>query len=352
MVGRGSIHYLLFTFYCCQLRWRNRLPGDKRAERERSLVVTRVLVLGGSGMLGSTVVDWLARDNSLNVAATVRTEKYLEACRTVIPEVRWHILDAEDYYSLNTLCVAGKYDWIINAIGVTPHIIHDDNPADVERAIQINALFPHCLARKAKDAGGRIIQIATDCVYAGRGGHYAEDAPHDSLDVYGKTKSLGEVRSSNVFHLRCSIVGPELKNHLLLLGWFLRQPLGAKVRGFTNHRWNGLTSLHFAKICHGIIKHNLRLPHLQHVVPADEMTKAEMLGEFARVYGRGDVRIERGETALAIDRTLRTKNEALNRSIWEAAGFPGPQSIADMIREMRSFDFRFGSLATCFNDQV
>ena len=303
-------------------------------------------------MLGSTVVDWLARDNSLNVAAIVRTEKYLEACRTVIPEVRWHILDAEDYYSLNALCVAGKYDWIINAIGMNKQFIHDDNSTEVERAIRINALFPHWLACKAGESGARVIQIETDCVYSGREGHYTEDAPHDSLDVYGKTKSLGEVQSSNVFHLRCSIIGPELKNHVSLLDWFLGQPSGAKVTGFTNHRWNGLTSLHFAKICHGIIKNNLRLPHLQHVVPADEMTKAEMLGEFARVYGRGDVRIERGETAFAIDRTLRTKNEALNRSIWEAAGFPGPQSIADMIREMHSFDFRFGSLATCFNDQV
>jgi len=303
-------------------------------------------------MLGSMVVDWLARDETLDVAATVRGQKYLEYGRTVLPKVIWHLLDVERCLSSDVLSILEGYDWIINAIGVTPHVIHDDNPSDVERAIQINALFPHCLARKAKDAGGRIIQIATDCVYAGREGHYAENASHDPLDVYGKTKSLGEVRSSNVFHLRCSIVGPELKNHLLLLGWFLRQPLGAKIRGFTNHRWNGLTSLHFAKICHGIIKNNLRLPHLQHVVPADEMTKAAMLGEFARVYGRGDVSIERGETAFAIDRTLRTKNEALNRSIWEAAGFPGPQSISDMIREMHSFDFRFGSLATCLNDQV
>jgi len=303
-------------------------------------------------MLGSMVVDWLARDETLDVAATVRGQKYLEYGRTVLPKVIWHLLDVERCPSSDVLSILEQYDWTINAIGVIPHIIHDDDPADVERAIQINALFPHYLARKAKDTGGRMIQIATDCVYAGRGGHYAEDAPHDPLDVYGKTKSLGEVRSSNVFHLRCSIVGPELKNHFLLLGWFLRQPLGAKVRGFTNHRWNGLTSLHFAKICHGIIKNNLRLPHLQHIVPADEMTKAEMLGEFARVYGRGDVRIERGETALAIDRTLRTKNETLNRCIWEAAGFPGPQSIADMIREMHSFDFRLGSLATCFNDQV
>ena len=314
--------------------------------------MTRVLVLGGSGMLGSAVVDWLARDNSLNVAATVRAQRYAERGRMLLPEVEWHLLDIEECLSANTHSLLHKYDWIINAIGLNKQLIHDDNPTEVERAIRVNALFPHWLARKAGESDARVLQIETDCVYSGREGRYTEDAPHDPLDVYGKTKSLGEVQSCNVFHLRCSMIGPELKNHVSLLDWFLGQPLGAKVTGFINHRWNGVTSLHFARICHGVIKNNLKLPHVHHIVPADEMTKAEMLEEFAGVYGRGDVRIERGETAFAIDRTLRTKNETLNRCIWEAAGFPGPQSIADMIREMHSFDFRFGSLATCFNDQV
>ncbi len=303
-------------------------------------------------MLGSTVVDWLARDETLDVAASVRGQKYLEYGRTVLPKVIWHLLDVERCLSSDVLSILDGYDWIINAIGMNKQFIHDDSPAEVERAIRINSLFPHWLARKAGESGARVIQIETDCVYSGREGHYTEDAPHDSLDVYGKTKSLGEVRSSNVFHLRCSLIGPELKNHVSLLDWFLGQPLGAKVTGFTNHRWNGVTSLYFARICHGIIKNNLRLPHLQHVVPADEMTKAEMLEELAGKYGRKDIEIVPNDTPLSIDRTLRTKNETLNRCIWEAAGFPGPQSISDMIREMHSFDFRFGSLATCFNDQV
>lgn len=300
-----------------------------------------VLVLGGSGMLGSAVVDWLARDESLSVGATVRVQGYLERGRKVLPGVRWHLLDVgEDSPSALRPVVEG-YEWIINAIGVHKRFIHDDNQAEVERAIQINALFPHRLARAAEKSGARVLQIETDCVYSGKAGHYAEDAPHDPLDVYGKTKSLGEVHSSNVFHLRCSAVGPELKNHVSLLGWFLKQPLRAKVIGFANHRWNGVTSLTFARICHGIIKYNVKLPHLHHLVPADEMTKAEVLGEFAREYRREDIRIEPGETPVPIDRTLRTNNGALNRTIWEAAGYPGPQSITDMIEEMRAFNFRF-----------
>lgn len=308
--------------------------------------MTRVLVLGGSGMLGSAVVDWLARDNSLHVAATVRVQRYAERGRMLLPEVEWHLLDIEECLSANTHSLLHKYDWIINAIGLNKQLIHDDNPTEVERAIRVNALFPHWLARKAEESGARVLQVETDCVYSGREGGYAEDAPHDPLDVYGKTKSLGEVNSRKLFHLRCSVIGSELKNHVSLLDWFLRQPLNAKVTGFINHRWNGVTSLCFARICHGIIKNNLELPHLHHVVPADEMTKAEMLEEFAREYDRKDIGIKRGETAIAVDRTLRTKDEALNRRIWEVAGYRGPERISEMIKEMHAFNFRFASLGS------
>jgi len=306
--------------------------------------MSRVLVLGGSGMLGSMIVDWLARDPSLEVGATVRDQRYLEHRRALLPEVQWCLLDAEDNSSAKALSVLEGCDWIINAIGVIKPFIHEDNPLEVERAIRVNALFPHCLARRAREAGARVLQIATDCVYSGREGRYNEDAPHDPMDVYGKTKSLGEARSDSVFHLRCSIIGPEPKNHLSLLDWFLRQPSGAKVTGFTNHRWNGVTTLHFARICQGIIKTDLKLPYLHHVIPGGEITKAGMLEEFAGKYGREDIEITHSEAANVIDRTLSSRNEILNRSIWEAAGFHQPPGIPDMIAEMRSFDFRLASL--------
>ena len=306
--------------------------------------MVRVLVLGGSGMLGSMIVDWLARDRSLRVGATVRERQYLEHGRALLPEVQWSLLDVENDSSINALSVLEGIDWIINAIGVIKQFIHDDNPVEVERAIRVNALFPHRLARRARETGARVLQIATDCVYSGREGRYTEEAPHDPLDVYGKTKSLGEARSDSMFHLRCSIIGPELKNHVSLLDWFLKQPLGAKVTGFTNHRWNGVTTLHFARICQGIIKTDLKLPYLHHVIPGGEITKAEMLEEFAGKYGREDIKIARGEAANVIDRTLSSRNEILNRSIWEAAGFRRPPAIPDMIAEMRGFDFRFASL--------
>lgn len=298
----------------------------------------KVIVLGGSGMLGSMVADYLSRDPELEVTATTRTEALASACRARLGEVRWRLLDAAEPESGAGLLEG--YDYAVNAVGIIKPLIHDDNASEVERAVRVNALFPHALARRAEAAGTRVLQIATDCVYDGSKGHYVETDAHDPLDVYGKTKSLGEVHSPRVHHLRCSIIGPEFKEPKSLMEWFLGQPPGGSVNGFVNHNWNGVTTLHFAKLCHGVIKRNLSLPHAQHVVPRGEVTKCEMLQLFARCFGREDVTIRPTEAGVVVDRTLSTADEGVNRELWDAAGYSEPPSVPEMLEELARFNYR------------
>lgn len=205
---------------------------------------------------------------------------------------------------------------VINCIGlIKPQIKHTID------AIVVNSYFPHMLPAGA-------IQIATDCVYSGAKGNYVETDPHDALDVYGKTKSLGE--APHIKNLRCSIIGPEVKNHSSLLDWFLSQE---SVKGFTNHLWNGITTYHFSKICQGIVREGIELPNLQHIVPADVVTKAELLEIINRAYGKS-IAIEHVEAPEAIDRTLATNNPELNLKLWQAAGYAKPPTIQEMVEEL------------------
>lgn len=298
----------------------------------------KVIVLGASGMLGSMVVDYLSRDSSLAVTATVRIEMLATKCGEKLSSVNWRLFDADVSQVLDALEVIERHDWVINAIGITKPLIHDDNAFEVERAIRINSQLPYLIARWAQASGARVLQIATDCVYSGDKGRYMESDAHDALDVYGKSKGLGEVPAAHVHHLRCSIIGPEPKEHKFLLDWFLGQPQNAAVNGYTNHRWNGVTTLHFAKLCHGIITQDIAMPNLQHVVPRGEITKCELLQCFARYYRRGDVTITPIEAPVVIDRTLATNNEALNRELWAAAGYPQPPSVPEMVAELAAYD--------------
>ena len=298
---------------------------------------TRVLVLGGSGMLGSMVVDVLSRDPGLTVTATARADALRRSLATRYANVEWRTFDAATDMPADLL--PGQ-QWVVNAIGLTKPLIRDDRWEEIERAIEINAGLPHRVARAAATAGARVIQIATDCVYTGTKGEYLESDPHDARDVYGKSKSLGETWQDNVVHLRCSIIGPEPKDFKFLLEWFRRQPRGAAVRGFVNHRWNGVTTLQFARLCRAIVAGGPWPGHLLHVVPTGTLSKAEMLHLFAEVYGRADVVIDEVPADVVVDRTLATDRPEVNAELWRIAGYERPPTVAAMVRELGAFEYR------------
>ncbi|MDP6087572.1 MAG: sugar nucleotide-binding protein [Nitrospinota bacterium] len=305
---------------------------------------SKVIVLGGSGMLGSMVTDVLSRDPDIELTATVRSETLTDQCRAHLSSVRWVLFDAEAADLDAALRVIDGHEWVINTIGLTKPYIHEESSFEVERAIRVNALLPHRLARRAEACGARVLQPATDGVFSGAKGHYVETDPHDAFDVYGKTKSLGEVISLNVSHLRCSVIGPEPKSYGFLVEWFRSQPPDARINGYVNHLWNGVTTFHFARICLGIIRVNLPLPSLQHVIPDDDVSKADILRLLSTAYGRTDVSIHDVEAERAGNFLLRTNDEALNRSIWEAAGYERPLTVAEMIPGMARHDCRLEGL--------
>jgi dTDP-4-dehydrorhamnose reductase len=294
--------------------------------------MTSVVVLGASGMLGSMVVDVLAADGRWQVAGTVRSPELADACRGQLSSVDWRTYDVADDGALPT-AIAGA-DWVVNAIGLTKPFVKDDDPAQVERAVWGNAIFPFRLAAEADAIGAQVIQIATDCVYSGAAGGYVESAPHDALDVYGKTKSLGEVHLPNMHLLRCSIIGPEPSTPRYLLEWLRRQPRDATVNGYTDHLWNGVTTHAFGRLCAGLMSGTAGEAGLQHVIPGGDVTKADLLVLMADAFDRNDITVVPGPSPQPIDRTLRTEHPDRNAALWAAAGYLQPPSVADMVREL------------------
>jgi dTDP-4-dehydrorhamnose reductase len=291
--------------------------------------VTRVLVLGVTGMLGEMVGRVLASEPGLELVGTARGDR---ANGGPFPLHRFEVGQDDP----RALLDAVRPDWVVNAIGVTkPHI--DEGDAErVAAAVDVNARFPYDLASASEEQGARVVQIATDCVYSGREGGYREDAAHDALDVYGKSKSLGEVPAPCVTHLRCSIVGPERSGGSSLLAWVLGHERSGVVPGFTDHVWNGVTTWHFGRLCAAILREELELPALLHVVPADAVTKAELVAEIADAFGRDDLVVEPGQSASPVDRSLETLHPAANDRLWRAAGYDTPPTVAEMVRELAS----------------
>lgn len=278
--------------------------------------MAKTVILGKTGMLGSEV-EKVFRESGLKIITPER-----------------NILDAQNCTIENILDVINGADYIINCIGIIKPYIHKDNLNEIQRAIEVNGLFPYKLALAAQKAEMRVIQIATDCVFDGIKGGYKEDDKHNASDVYGKTKSLGEIKADNFLNLRCSVIGWEQKSYLSLLEWFLNQPKGAKVKGFKNHLWNGITTNIFAKICRGIVLNNAFMPGLQHIVPSDVVSKAEMLHIFAKAFKRDDMQIEDINSETGINRILSTNNKAQNAYLWHIGGYEKIPAIEEMIEEL------------------
>jgi len=304
----------------------------------------KVVVFGAGGMLGSMLIDYISRNSSFELVATLREQAMVANFQACYGDVDLRLFDAEDSYAETISALLSDAKWAINAIGIIKPYIQDNNSAEVVRAAKVNAIFPHVLAKAGADSGCRVIQIATDCVFSGKKGGYVELDSHDPLDAYGKTKSLGEVVADNVHHLRCSIIGPEVKGFLSLLEWFLGQEKGCTVNGFSNHMWNGITTLHFARICQGIMRDDLKLPNRQHVVPSGPVSKADLLRSIARECDRRDIEIKSVETADGVDRTLATNDASTNARIWKSAGYDREPSVDKMVAELARYRLLMGRL--------
>ncbi len=274
--------------------------------------MTTILVLGISGMLGSIVFDYLSRNKNFDVYGTVRNVKYKKD--------RIFLFDAYDCSQLdNTNILNLNIEYIINCIGITKPFSKDDDPSGVIRAIKINADFPWELAKYAKKHNIKVLQIGTDCVFSGSKGNYVENDEHDPLDVYGKSKSLGEVFDGTTLIIRGSIIGPEFKKEVtFLLEWFLNQHDGGTISGWEHHTWNGITTLQFAQICEKIIEtysfDKLKeISHVHHFLPNEILNKYELMNVFNDTFNKklNINRINRPDEK--VDRTLGTKYDELSK---------------------------------------
>jgi dTDP-4-dehydrorhamnose reductase len=216
---------------------------------------------------------------------------------------------------------------------VIKHKIDESDAESISNAKRINSDFPRELAIISSGRALKIIQIATDCVYSGGSGLYDEESAHDATDAYGVTKSKGEVVFDNVMILRCSVIGREVNSHVEFMDWVLRQATAAKLSGFSNHLWNGLTTLHFAKIVLGIISANTFKSGTHHVIPSDSVSKFEMIKMICKSFAREDIKVEKVLAGTAVDRRLITKFPEVNRDLWLNAGYDKPLSIQEMIIE-------------------
>jgi dTDP-4-dehydrorhamnose reductase len=282
-------------------------------------VSMRVLVIGGAGMLGHKLVQRLGRDfdswtTLRGTAASVARYGIFDADK-IVPGV-----DVHDFDTVVGAVARVRPQAIVNCVGIIKQLAAARDPVP---SLTINSLLPHRLQSLAAAAGARLVHISTDCVFSGRKGMYTEDDPSDALDLYGRTKFLGEAAGPGALTLRTSIIGRELAGASGLVEWFLSQR-GGRVEGYTRAIYTGFTTEVLARVIASVLRDHEHL-HGTLQVSSAPIDKCALLRLLDRAYGTHTEIVP--SDRVAVDRSL-------DSSRFRALTGFAPPSWQEMIDEM------------------
>lgn len=198
-----------------------------------------------------------------------------------VPASRIHLgVNALDFVALNSLIDDVKPDIVVNCIGLIKQL---EEASDYILAIKMNSVLPHNLAKICSEHGARLVHVSTDCVFSGDKGNYTEEDPSDVMDLYGKSKSLGEVNYAPHLTVRTSIIGREWVRSTALLEWFLAQK-GKTVRGYKNAIYTGFTTDSIAGLIKKTVTVRPDLTGLWHV-SSNPVSKLDLITRIRDAWG-------------------------------------------------------------------
>ncbi len=268
----------------------------------------RILILGANGMIGRAMFKVLSQKSDWHVSGSVRLKKFEgDFSGEIFLEC-----DLSSPDNLLQLFSKSKPDIVVNCVGLTKHLPSGNDPIS---AITMNALLPHRLVEVCAVLGARLIHVSTDCVFSGKAGSYREDDVTDAVDVYGKTKALGEVTGEHVVTLRTSTIGHEYGTQHGLLEWFLGQK---ECDGFRHAIFSGLPTYEFARVVRDIVIPNHSLKGLYHVGAA-AIDKLSLLKIISSTYKK-EIKINVNEK-FRIDRSFNS-DKFFNETGYRAANWP------------------------------
>jgi dTDP-4-dehydrorhamnose reductase len=246
----------------------------------------KVLVLGGTGMAGHTILIYF-KEAGHDVTAFSRSK--MDYCKNINGDIT-------NFENLKKIIIDGQYDAIINAIG----ILNQDAEDNKSNAVLLNSYLPHFLSDTTKDMKTRIIHMSTDCVFSGKRGGYSETSFRDGKTFYDRSKALGELENDKDLSFRNSIIGPDMnENGIGLFNWFMKQE--GQINGFTKVIWTGVTTLTLAKAMEQALKENLT--GLYNLVNNETISKYELLKLFNKHLKNNKIMILPSDK-LSLDKSL------------------------------------------------
>lgn len=299
-----------------------------------------IIIIGDNGMLGNYIKKYFQLHTKMIVIGINR--QIFDAFTDPITKLE-QILKP----NLNNRSI------VFNAIGIIPSASNKYTLTPSEY-IKINGKFPHELSSLCIKYGSKMIHPTTDCVYTGKIGldqlnfsdstsvessyaisySYNELDIHDDISIYGFTKSTGEPTNCTV--IRTSIIGEEVNNKRSLIEW-VKQNTNKEINGYTNHYWNGITCLQYAKLVEAIINNNIFWNGVRHIFSPTTVSKYQLVSMINDTY---KLNIKINKYAFP-----ENNNKSLSTIYKENSMFNIPE-LSQQIMELKEFSSQL------FNDNI
>ena len=289
------------------------------------MTLPRVLILGGSGCLGSSIASELLTQGNYVIAST-RSKKERQINRFVKFNV------GED---LRLILESYQIDFVINCI------VEKQNKTSLSRnsteMIKINSLFPRQLSVEALKMGIRVIHISTDSVFFGIKGNYKESSLPLPTNLYSLSKLIGEPGKDNTKTIRLSFVPVSKKSALThgLFSWLINDASKVPTFGYSNVYWNGVTDKIAGTIVANIVNNKIlfaNMPQLIHLYSRERISKYDLALMLLQSYSLSDTHLSKKQKRIPRDFTLATKYDHFSQQIWESLGFSEIPSIKELLK--------------------
>ena len=283
----------------------------------------KILVLGCNGMAGH-LISLYFKERGNEVVGFARSKSDL-LDNTING-------DASDISLIKQAIEVGKYDAVINCIGLLNQFAENNKAM----AILLNSYLPRYLVEVTKDTKTKVIHMSTDCVFAGNDGPYYEDTLPNGVTFYDRSKAMGEINNDKDLTFRNSIVGPDIKaSGIGLFNWFMAHE--GPIRGFTGAIWTGVTTYTLAKAMEQALKEDLT--GLYNLVNNKSISKFDLCSLFNKYFRGGEVVIN-PNNKLQIDKSLFRKRTDFSFIV---------PSYEQQIKEMREWVDAHPSLYSHYN---
>ena len=250
----------------------------------------KILVLGSTGMIGSSIFTQSILNTKFTTFGTYKDKKKIN----FLNKKKLMYFNVYKKEKFKKILEKIKPNIVINCIGLTKHI----NKINKKNFIQVNSKFPHYAKKISNKYKIKFVQISTDCVFDGKRGKYKENTKPNAKDIYGLSKSKGEINDNFNLTIRTSTIGHEINTKYGLLEWFLSQK--KSCQGYKSAYFNGLPTYYLSNILLKILsEYNLSgLIHISGV----KISKYDLLKKINKIYNK-NIKINPNDT-IKIDRTL------------------------------------------------